>query len=244
NESLMEEIFCVREYAFDASRLREILRARIEESNITVKYNSCVKRIASGKEDKLALELDDGDHLIANQAYNCTYSQLNSTLYNSGLPLLPLKNEIAELALIEVPEQLKKVGVTVMDGPFFSIMPFPARGLHSLSHVRYTPRESWQDLDGYRESQADLRSLKIRSNAVFMLKDAQRYLPSLSEARHVDSLYEVKTVLMQNEVDDGRPILFRRDYGFKGLSLIMGGKIDNIYDILQAITESSLSRGV
>ena len=28
-----------------------------------------------------------------------------------------------------------------MCGPFFSAMPFPARGLHTLSHVRYTPQK-------------------------------------------------------------------------------------------------------
>lgn len=68
-----------------------------------------------------------------------------------------------------------------------------------------------------------------------MMKDAQRYLPILQEAQHIDSLYEVKTILLQNEVDDGRPILFRRDYGLRNHSLIAGGKIDNIYDILKKI---------
>jgi hypothetical protein len=116
-------------------------------------------------------------------------------------------------------------------------MPFPARGLHSLSHVRYTPHESWSDLENYRDSYAHFRRFRRESNAVFMLKDSQRYLPLLGEAKHVDSLFDLKTVLLQNEVDDGRPILYRRDYGLKNLSLIMGGKIDNIYDILATLRQ-------
>ena len=32
--------------------------------------------------------------------------------------------ELAELALIEPPEELRPFGITVMDGPFFSCMPF------------------------------------------------------------------------------------------------------------------------
>ena len=68
-----------------------------------------------------------------------------------------------------------------------------------------------------------------------MIRDAQRYLPCLGKSRYVDSLFEVKTVLVKNEADDGRPILFRQNHGIKNFSIIMGGKIDNIYDILQML---------
>ncbi len=49
------------------------------------------------------------------------------------------------MALMKMPPALNELGITVMDGPFFSLMPFPARSLHTLSHVRYTPHFSWQD---------------------------------------------------------------------------------------------------
>ena len=80
--------------------------------------------------------------------------------------------------------------------------------------------------------------MEQRSNFAYMLKDAQRFIPSLGAARQVDSLFEIKTVLVQNEMDDGRPILFRKDYGLKNFSVIMGGKIDNIYDILEAFKQT------
>jgi hypothetical protein len=41
----------------------------------------------------------------------------------------------------------------------------------------------------------------------------------------------VKTLLPQTEVDDGRPILFRRDPLLPALIHVMGGKIDNIFDV-------------
>jgi len=69
----------------------------------------------------------------------------------------------------------------------------------------------------------------------FMVQDAQRYMPSLAGCRHVDSLWEVKTVLPASEGDDSRPILFKRDHGMKNLVCLMGGKIDNIYDVLHEI---------
>ena len=96
-----------------------------------------------------------------------------------------------------------------MDGPFFSAMPFPARGLHSLSHVRYTPHCHWTDLPG-EDPYRRLAAYDKVSRADRMLRDAARYLPAIAGARVAGSLFEVKTVLVKNETDDGRPILFER----------------------------------
>ncbi|HKB76708.1 MAG TPA: hypothetical protein VKC58_08965, partial [Myxococcales bacterium] len=69
------------------------------------------------------------------------------------------------------------------------------------------------------------------SRAAHMLKDAQRYLPAMSMARHLRSIFEVKTVLPQSEHDDSRPILFKPCAELPGLVSVMGGKIDNVYDL-------------
>lgn len=39
-------------------------------------------------------------------------------------------------------QNIKDVGLTVMDGPFFSLMPFGLTGLHSLSAVHFTPHKT------------------------------------------------------------------------------------------------------
>jgi glycine/D-amino acid oxidase-like deaminating enzyme len=235
---LIEEVFAVEEYAFDAVKLRDLLKERLQEAGVSTRYGAEVRRLDARPDESLSVSLADGSAVVARHVFNCTYAALNRVLHESGLPLLPLKHEVAEIALVEVPDELRRVGVTVMDGPFFSTMPFPARRLHSLSHVRYTPHESWSDRESYRDSYEHFSRFRRESNAVFMLKDSARYLPLLAEARHVDSLFDVKTVLVENEVDDGRPILYRRDYGLKNFSLVMGGKIDNIYDILETLKKS------
>jgi hypothetical protein len=70
-----------------------------------------------------------------------------------------------------------------------------------------------------------------------MIKDAQRYLPALTGSRHAGSLWEIKTVLPKSEVDDSRPIFFKRDHGLKNFTCILGGKVDNFYDIIDEIEE-------
>lgn len=236
NSELVEEVFVVREYAFDAVALRRGCQAGLERGGVDARLGTTVTRVEATATG-LRSHLSDGSAIDSREVYNCTYSGINTVLKNSGLPLLGFKHEITELALIEMPTALKAVGVTVMDGPFFSTMPFPARRLHSLSHVRYTPHRWWRDLEGHRDGYEELAARPPRSNFEYMLADARRYLPALGDARYVDSLFEVKTVLMSNEVDDGRPILWRPNYGLTGLHVLMGGKIDNVYDILRSIGE-------
>jgi glycine/D-amino acid oxidase-like deaminating enzyme len=232
NQALIEEAFCTEECAFDASRLRDKLRAGIEDAGIEVAYGIEAERISCGPAGSLRIETSSGVELSSERVWNCTYSQINQLLRRSSLPPLPLKHEIAEMALIRVPPQLEGIGITVMDGPFFSTMPFPALGLHSLSHVTYTPHETWNDLQQNRRPPQDPR---LPTKSIFMLRDAQRYVPALQAASYTGSLFETKTVLVRNEVDDGRPILCRRDYGLKNFSVILGAKIDNIYDVLKAL---------
>lgn len=237
---LIEEVFIVREFAFNAAVLRDLMRHKLERSGVEVRLNSAVARVQEAPGERVHVVLESGETLTARAAFNCTYAQINTLLRQSGLPLLPMKHEITELALIAPPEMLRGLGITVMDGPFFSTMPFPAEGLHSLSHVRYTPHEAWADIvDGYTNPYAYLASLEMHSNAPYMIRDAQRYLPDLARAEYVRSLYEVKTVLLKNELDDGRPILCREHYGIRNLYLIMGGKIDNIYDVLKYLREAA-----
>jgi hypothetical protein len=68
-----------------------------------------------------------------------------------------------------------------------------------------------------------------------MVRDAARYLPAIADCRPVDSLWEVKTVLPASERDDGRPIYLEHDVGLPGLTCVLAAKIDNVFDLLDAV---------
>lgn len=241
DKNLIEGIFEVKEYAFDAEKLKHFMLDKLDNAAVSVLLQSSADKISTVSK-KLALSLNvNGETMTvsAGNIFNCCYSQINHVLKRSGLPLVPLKHELTEMALIEMPDLLKRFSVTVMDGPFFSIMPFPSRNLHTLSHVRYTPHRYWQGNDGqdHVDAEANLRNARKPSHYKHMIMDAKRYLPLLEECRYVDSLWEVKTVLPQSEVDDSRPILFHQTEESPGLVSIMGGKIDNIYDVKERLDE-------
>lgn len=230
---LIEDVFLVEEYAFDASKLAEWTKRELDECGVEIRLNTCVQSIWK-MPNGLSVECmgSTPEVLHARYVFNCTYSGLNQ--FGGDFPgtKVKLKHEIAEMALMQMPPELSGLGVTIMDGPFFSMMPFPARGLHTLSHVRYTPHMHWSDQAGVDAYQKLLEYDKV-TRVDRMLRDVARYMPAVLGSKYVDSLFEVKTVLVKNEGDDGRPILFEHHTELPNCYSILGGKIDNIYDIYE-----------
>ena len=68
-----------------------------------------------------------------------------------------------------------------------------------------------------------------------MIVDATRYMPCAQGIQWKESLFDVKTVLPRNEVDDGRPIMLHRHPEMPNLLSVLGGKIDNIYDLFEIL---------
>ncbi len=240
SRSLVEAVYHAPEYTFDSDRLKATMLKHLSQTNVTLALNTPVLQIteaASGL--SVLIQSPTGEQpLEAKQVFNCTYAGINRLNAQSGLPLLPLKHELTEICLMQVPETLEHVGLTLMCGPFFSLMPFPARGLHSLTHVRYTPHVAWTDAAATVHRTAHRQP--DRSAWRRMRQDVQRYLPSIVECDYRDSLWDIKTVLLHNEGNDGRPILFKQDYGLRGYHCILGSKIDNIYDVIDTIRARGL----
>ena len=233
NPRLVAAAYAVEEYAFDAVRLREILSLQLARAGVEVCLGTEARRVRpDGPVVTVEISGPAGSRTIrAPLVINCAYARTNWNMRSSRCAGV-LKHEIAEIALVEVPDELRGIAITVMDGPFFSCMPFPAERCHSLSHVRYTPHCSLLDSDGSVDPLAMLADTELHSQSASMLADASRFVPLIRGCVHRKSLFEVKTVLAHHEVDDGRPILLRREFEHPGILSVLGGKLDNVYDVL------------
>lgn len=232
---LIEDVFLVEEYAFDSTKLASWAARELQDCGVQIYLKTSVTAISKGPNQTLhvAFQPEDGSEelLTSRYVFNCTYSGLNQFKGDFPGTQTSLKQEITEMALMQVPHAFQGLGITVMDGPFFSMMPFPARGLHTLSHVRYTPHLHWNDelgIDPYQKLSQYERATRVDR----MVRDVGRYLPAVLDAKYVDSLFEIKTVLVKSESDDGRPILFEKHSELPGCYSVLGGKIDNIYDVI------------
>jgi len=235
NPELIEQVFAVKEYEFSGNELRKILIKKLKQSKIKVIKNQEVYSVSPGKNSSVDLQLKDLSTLNADIVFNCTYSQINTLLKRSKLPLIPLKFENTEMPLLQMPLPLRNYGITIMDGPFFSLLPFPDKKKHSLHHVRYTPLKSWRGVCN-EEKQFNVN----QTNFIYMKKDICRYIPSLKSIKSTESIYQTKTILEVNENNDGRPILFRKNYKIPNFHVVLGGKIDNVFDIIDEISSHGL----
>ncbi|MCC6717874.1 MAG: FAD-binding oxidoreductase [Acetobacteraceae bacterium] len=234
---LVEAVYEVVEPAFDVAALRRLLVGRMAESGVEVRTSMRVVRLGAAGAG-VAVGFADGTGLRAGWVFNCTYAALNRVV-PEAVELRPrLVHQLAEVALITAPPALRRLGITVMDGPFFSAMPFPSEGLHSLTHVRYTPHMSWPEASApARDPNAVLHPLPS-SRFAWMMRDARRYVPALEGAVHVRSLFDIKTLVDGTQGDDARPILFHRDATAPRLVSILGSKLDNIFDVLDTVDET------
>ncbi len=237
DEKLVERVFKVHECAFDYRILRDMLLERAAQAGIILHMGTAVECVTplTHPAGALALSLSCGQDTTTGMAFNVTYAGLNRLLAASNMAPLPLKHEFVELALVDPVPEMKGLAVTLMDGPFFSLMPYPAADAYSLTHVRYTPHGSWSDAEG--PCNIDPATLPRRSRWVHMQRDAKRYMPCLEQTVWRDSLFDIKTISTRNERDDGRPILMHRHVEAPGLVSIMAGKIDNIYDLFQILPQ-------
>lgn len=237
--SRIEAVFEVQECAFDAAKLRARLSRELDAAGVDVALDSSAIRLepSAGGAARLSIEGPAGAMAItAELVLNCTYSRLNWLLAQSNAPIIPAKHELTEMALVDPPPQLGGAAVTVMDGPFFSMMPYPSLGKFTLSHVRYTPHASWHDVAGQPLIDAHALLAQRESRFMHMVSDAARYLPAMRDCRYSDSLWEIKTVMPRSEQDDSRPILLQRNAQFPMCLTVLGAKIDSVYDVEDALT--------
>ncbi|HXJ01275.1 MAG TPA: FAD-dependent oxidoreductase, partial [Micropepsaceae bacterium] len=152
----VEAVYEVDEPAFNAVALRDQLLRQILLHGVDVRYSTAVTTVepaASGGHE-LLVGLSSGEKLPADWVFNCTYAALNHIDGRVNVRRPALRHQIAEIVLIRPPPELQDKGVTLMDGPFFSTMPFPARRLHYLTNVRYTHHMAW--LEGGAGSSAPM----------------------------------------------------------------------------------------
>jgi glycine/D-amino acid oxidase-like deaminating enzyme len=236
NSDLVEDAFCVREAAFDCTAVRrKLLRSLLEEPRITLRTNEHCQSIA--REGSTVTVAGTSRRWRGRGVFIVAYAGINSILRSSGLEPLDLKAELAEVCLVKVPPILQGRGLTFMDGPFFSLMPFPAEKAHSLTHVRYTPKASWHlhahPADPYRMADAAGQT----SGFAYMRADARRFVPAIAGTTHIRSLFEVKAIPNRNEADDGRPILLRRHCSDPLIVSVLGSKFDSIFELEKAVLD-------
>ena len=87
--------------------------------NVEVKYSVDIQEI-NKCEDLYNIKTSDGNIYSSGFVLNSTYASVNQIHNLLGFEPFKIKYELCEIIICKVNDKLKNVGITVMDGPFFS----------------------------------------------------------------------------------------------------------------------------
>ena len=237
--------FLTREYTYDAQILKQYYLERLSEmKNVQLCFSTKPERIEKGG-DLWQVTASDGTSWQTPYILNATYAGVNDVHAMMGYEPFKIKYELCEIILCTVDDPLKDVGITVMDGPFFSIMPFGKTGLHSLTSVTFTPHVTsysalpsfaCQNASGGKCSPGNLFncnecSAKPATAWPYMGQLARTYLKESYGFHYQQSLFSMKPILKASEIDDSRPTVVRVMNREPMFVSVLSGKINTVYDL-------------
>lgn len=244
-EGMCDGVFMTREYTYDAMILKDWYLQKLSElKNVEIRYRINVAKIEKSS-DSYKLILNDGTEYETSYLLNATYAATNQILDMLGYEKFSIKYELCEIILCDVNEKLREYGFTVMDGPFFSIMPFGKTGLHSLTSVTFTPHTTSYDSTPTFECQTKSDGFcnpghlgncndcpaKPETAFPYMSNLARKYLRDEYEFTYKSSLFSMKPILKASEIDDSRPTVIRVLSEKPTFVSVLSGKINTVYDL-------------
>lgn len=244
-EGACDGAFLTEEYTYDAQILKRHLLDEIAKySNVEIKYQAKLNNIEK-RDTHYLIVLENGDKYEADFVLNATYASVNQVLSKLNFDPFKIKYELCEIILCDVNDGFKDTGVTVMDGPFFSIMPFGKTGLHSLTSVTFTPHmTSYDEVPTFScqkrcggfcttDQLANCNDCKAKPESAwsYMSNLARKYLRDDIKFEYKSSLFSMKPILKASEVDDSRPTVIKIHSQNPTFVSVLSGKINTVYDL-------------
>ncbi len=249
---LCDGAFKTVEYTYDAHLLRDELLSEVEKykDNIDILCDTEVVSMEINASEYI-VKTDKGGEYSSEFVLNSTYASVNQLQSLAGFEPFKIKYELCEIILCKVGDKLRDVGITVMDGPFFSIMPFGKTGLHSLTSVTFTPHIAsfdnlptfpCQEKSGGYCSPLSLGNCndcpaKPKSAYPYMGSLARKYLKDEFDFEYHSSLFSIKPILKASEIDDSRPTVIRKFSEKPTFVSVLSGKINTVYDLDEVLSE-------
>jgi hypothetical protein len=209
-----------KESLFCPETLKLICEQRLFGCNVNVLLNNKVKNID---------ELKGYQYKIV-----ATYSSLNDFDYDEK----DYQYELCEKPLFELPEEYLNKSVVIMDGPFMCFDPYSTTKFHVGGNVVHAIHNRNIGVDAeIPPSYKDLLNKGVIKNPKFtnvprFIESAKKFFPDIEKAKHVGSMFTIRTVLPNMDKTDGRPTLVRFE---DDKIYLFSGKVGNCVEAAQEI---------
>ena len=233
-EGVRKGISC-NEVVYDCEILREIVKENIKNNNIDVSLNTKVKEISKNI-DCFTLITDSGKEVDADVVINATYGAGNYLTEQLGITVPERLYEYTAVPIIEL--DIDKIGITIMDGPFLTILPFGKSNKFLLYHVNLSVIDSEINtrLNPEWLSKKTSPLSKLDKKEVFnkMINQCKNFIPVLKKSKLIDFLEGPRMVLPRKDKSDERPSIITNTNDYIE---VFSGKIDHSIWVAEEITK-------
>ena len=229
------------EVVYDSYILKRLVESEIKNQNVRVECDtsvSCVEETNIGFSTKTNKKNIESKAIV-----NCTYANLNSFNLDLGVTRRKLQFELTVVPIIRWRSNLKPLGITVMDGKFFTVLPFGKSEFYLLYHVEHTVQDTFIGYK-YPESWTNPKSAISNTSAkqAFekMVSSSSYWLPEIINAEYVDYLATIRVVLADVDITDKRPSLINKISTKNPFYTVFSGKIDHSIWVANDLTSRLL----
>ena len=215
------------ECVYDVDELRRIITTRLAESAVHVVADAHVTglgRLAGGGYE---VQLLGGMAHDAHIVVNCAYANQNALTHSLGLTTSSRRYEYTAIAVIGL--DWEPVGITVMDGPFFTVLPLGKTGKFLLYHVVQSVVASAEGhmLDAAWLDEASSPFARQDGEAWFagLIGACVGFVPALRAATMSGVLTGPRMLLDRSDATDARPSFVTQHE--PGYLTVFAGKIDH-----------------
>lgn len=214
------------EVVYDCRILRNIVSKRLDREGVDVSLKTRVTKVNRYSEG-YEVKGSDGSTTRADFIVNASYAEINRITAELGYPVSENLYEYTVVPIIKL--ALPRVGITIMDGPFMTVLPYGKSDSFLLydvvksvvaTHVAKLMPQEWT-----LPETAPFRNVDKVNFFREIVQRCSEYLPELRDANLVGFLEGPRMVLSGRDDTDARPSIVN---DFKeGYVSVFSGKVDH-----------------
>ncbi len=222
----------VPEPSYNYEKISKITKSKLSSKakNIKVKCNHYVKDMVISEYGEKELTVVNNDKILVEKydfVINATYAFINEFTDIGKFETVPIRIDATEVLIITIP--ISPISLTVMDGPFATLMPTGNPNEFTLYHAKESILNRYTPKDGLIVKENTI------SNREMILNESMKLFPILKKAKIIESRFLHRGVMAKHESDDSR-VADIIPHGF-GCWSILSGKIVSSASIAKKVSE-------
>ena len=200
NKDSIEMCIRVKESVYDPEKLRQVCWKKLKDQNVKIHLSNKVSDDLFEKFDRVVI---------------CAYTGINQLLKQYPTQQNEYQFELCEKPVIKLPESFKNKSVVIMDGPFMCIDPLGNTGLHLLCNVVHEIHQTnigkYPSINKKFVDLIDKGIIKNPSQTNFpkFIESTIDFIPEITKAKHVGSMFTYRAVPPRVEETDARPTIVK-----------------------------------